>query len=99
MAAPPDVRAGADVAAEKPRQMRLIAEPTGECDLRERIVGRQHQLLSVRQPAARDIRERGEAEAPRERAAEMPGAQACDCSQIAYPKRRVEIGLDMDLDA
>ena len=87
MAAPPDVRTRADVAAEQPRQMRLIAEPTGERDLRERIVARQHQLLSARQPAARDICERSDAEAARERAAEMPGAQACDCGQIAYPKR------------
>jgi hypothetical protein len=79
--------------------MRLITEPAGERDLRERILGRQHQLLSARQPTARDIGERGDAEAARERAAEMPGAQTRNGGQVTHPKRCIEVGLDVGLDA
>src|SRR5262249_41832444 len=38
----PGVRTRPDMAAEQPRQVRLIAEPAGERDLRKRLVGRQH---------------------------------------------------------
>lgn len=75
--------------------MRLVGQAAGKGDLGERLVGPQHERLSVAQPLADHMIVRRFAHRRLEGAAEMAGADMDGGGQHVGGKGHVDIALDM----